>query len=550
MLTKLSIQNYALIEDVSIIFLNGFTTISGETGAGKSILLGGLGLILGNRAESNILLNTDLKCVIEGEFDISNYNLNNFFINNDLDYEELTIIRREVLPSGKSRAFVNDTPVKLAFLNQIKSKLIDVHSQHQTLQLTDVNFHFEIIDAIANNESLIFDYKNKLKKFDLAKKEYQELKEKIQLETDQHDYHSFLYDELENANFKEGEQKQLESDIDRLNNTKLINDNLNESFHLLSDEEMGLQTKTLQIKQNLDKIRNFSENYESLAKRFESIFIEFTDIEIELASLQENEDFGKNEIQTLNDRLQLLYNLFQKHKVDSIKSLAKIQDDLSNKILNVDNASQLLERKKSEILNSKKALVLIGEKLFKTRNKITNQLEKHLKEILQKLGMPYAEFSIVVKHTDVFYKNGMDEISFLFNANKGGQLGSIKQTASGGELSRIMLAVKSVMANYSKLPTVIFDEIDSGISGEISLKMAAIMQKMAHNMQVIAITHLPQIVAKGKQHYRVFKYEDNQNTKTSIKKLNKEERVIEIAEMLGGKDITQTALNHANQLLD
>ncbi len=549
MLTKLSIQNYALIEDISIDFSKGFSTISGETGAGKSILLGGLGLILGNRADTKTLMNPQRKCIIEGEFNIENYNLFSFFKQNDLDYESLTIIRRELLPSGKSRAFINDTPVKLSLLNELQSSLIDVHSQHQTLRLNDVNFQFQILDSLANTKSLLENFISKHLEYDTLNKELQLLKEKIQQETEQHDYHSFLWDELEKANFKEGEQEQLEGEIERLNNIELIQQNLNESYILLSDEEQGLIHKLYEVKQNIEKIKHFSKDYKYLTDRLESLYIEIKDIEAELSVMTEKESFGKNELENYNNRLQLLFDLFQKHKVKTIVNLQLIQSKLSDKVVNVTNAKSILKEKEAQVAKSKKELRAIGKELSLKRKKITSSLEKDLAYMLHDLGMPHAKFGIAVNQTNTFFQNGIDEIQFLFTANKGGHLGSINKVASGGELSRIMLAVKSIMAAHSQLPTIIFDEIDSGISGEIALKMAGIMQLMAANMQVVAITHVPQIVARGSQHLKVFKFTEKQQTKTSIKLLNKEERVLEIAEMLGGKTITETAINHAKQLL-
>ena len=549
MLTKLSIQNYALIEDISIDFCQGFTTISGETGAGKSILLGGLGLILGDRADSKALMNAQKKCVIEGEFNIENYDLTVFFEQNDIDYEVLTIIRRELLSSGKSRAFINDTPVRLNLLNELQSRLIDVHSQHQTLQLNDVQFQFQIIDSLANTKSLLSSFNRKHREYNLLSAEFELLKEKIKKEKEQYDYHFFLWDELEKANFQKGEQEKLEQEIERLNNIELIQQNLNESYNLLSDDEQGLVHKLHQIKQNIEKIKHFSNDYKNLADRLDSLHIELKDIEAELAVVAENDNFEKNEIADFNNRLELLFHLFQKHKVKTIEDLLQIQRKLSEKVAHVTQAASIIKEKEQQVAKSENELRAIGKDISLKRKKITRKLEKNLADILQDLGMPHAKFGITINQTKSFYHNGIDEIQFLFSANKGGNLASVKRVASGGELSRIMLAVKSVMATHSQLPTIIFDEIDSGVSGEIAIKMARIMQQMATQMQVVAITHLPQIVARGKQHMKVYKYTENQKTKTSIKLLKKKESVLEIAEMLGGKNYTDTAVNHAKQLL-
>ncbi len=549
MLTNLSIQNYALIEDVKIDFSNGLTTISGETGAGKSILLGGLGLILGNRATTKSLMNAQKKCIIEGEFYISQYNLQSFFEENDIDYEPQTIIRRELLPSGKSRAFVNDTPVRLDVLNELQYSLLDVHSQHQTLQLNDQQFQFKIVDVMANTQSQVDEYITKHNEFIRLTHELKALKQKIQNESEQYDYHYFLFEELEKANFKIGEQQDLEQEIERLSNIELIKQNLLESYDSLSNEDLGVTSRLYQTKNNLDKIQNFSEAYKDLFERLESLYIEAKDIEEEIAAITEKDLSDNANLEKYNQRLQLLFQLYQKHKVDAIDELQIIQATLSNKVNQVANATNILEAKEFEVQKASTTLVEIGNKISDKRKKAAPKLEKELSNILKELGMPNAQFGIEVKRTSNFYKNGLDELEFLFTANKGGKLGSLKQVASGGELSRIMLSVKSIMAAHAKLPTIIFDEIDAGVSGEIALKMGQIMQKMAENMQVVAITHLPQIAAKGKQHMKVFKYTENQKTNTNIKLLQTEERILEIAEMLGGKTITETAVNHAKQLL-
>lgn len=549
MLTKLSIQNYALIEDISIDFSKGLTTISGETGAGKSILLGGLGLILGNRATTSTLMNPEKKCIIEGEFNIANYNILPFFKQNDIDYEAHTIIRRELLPSGKSRAFINDTSVRLNLLDELKSSLLDVHSQHQTLQLNDTKFQFKTVDALANTQVQITNFKKKHKEFSELSSEYEALKGKIQKESELHDYNSFLYEELEKASFKEGEQKDLEQEIERLNNIELIKQNLIESYEMLSDEELGILNKLYQVKTKLSNIKTFAKDYEVLSERINGLYIEIKDIEAELASISEGNDHDDSSLEKLNNRLQLLYDLFQKHKVNTIAELAIIQQDLDDKVSRVTNATSLLKDKETKVHYCQKELLALGKEISVKRKKAAPILENKLAYILQDLGMPHAKFGIEVKDSSNFYKNGIDELEFLFSANKGGSLNSLKQVASGGELSRIMLAVKSVMASHGQLPTIIFDEIDAGISGEMALKMAGIMQKMATTMQVVAITHLPQIVASGKQQMKVYKYTENHQTKTKIKLLDKEERILEIAEMLGGKTITETAVNHAKQLL-
>ena len=549
MLTKLSIQNYTLIDDISIDFSKGLTTITGETGAGKSILLGGLGLILGNRAESNTLMNRDKKCVIEGEFNITNYHLKPFFKDNDLDYEGLSIIRRELLPSGKSRAFINDTPVRLDVLSNLQNKLIDVHSQHQTLELNNTDFQFQLVDAIANISDDLIQFRKGLLEFNQLQKEYDTFKQEILKEKEQYEYHLHLFDELESANFLIGEQEELEQKIEKLSNIELIQKNLSESYEIIADEERGLLTQINSLKTGLFKIKFFSQEYDSFYKRIESLTIELSDIENALATETEKISHNPGELEKHNDRLQLLFDLHNKHQVSTIADLNKIQEDLAVKVSAINNAGELLASKKANLDALKKALFRIGKIISDKRKAVTPNLEIKLQKILQSLGIPEAQFDININTTENFFLNGIDSLQILFGANKGNRLGSMKQVASGGELSRIMLAFKSILALHSKLPTIIFDEIDTGVSGEIAIKMGEIMQQMSKKMQVISITHLPQIAAKGNQQMKVYKNTQNQQTHTDIKLLSSTERITEIAEMLGGKTISETAEKHAKELL-
>jgi DNA repair protein RecN (Recombination protein N) len=549
LLTKLSIQNYALINDVTITFPGGFTTITGETGAGKSILLGGLGLVLGNRADSSTLMDKSKKCIIEAEFNIANYNINSFFEKNDLDYDETTFIRRELLPSGKSRAFINDTPVKLNLLNELQNQLIDIHSQHQTLQLNDAKFQFQLVDALAGTRKLVDNFIKKLQIFKSSTSELELLKEQIRLEKEQHDYHTFLYDELVKADFKLGEQEELELKLENHSNSELIQQNLNESYAILTNEELGVLDQLYKLKSNLEKIKTFAKDYNDLSQRLETIYIDLKDIENELEVAAESVLFEPGELERINSRLQLLYGVLQKHSVQNIDELLQVKDQLSQKVTRIANSDRLITDKEIALFNLKKELLDLGKTISDKRKAIIPDLEKKLTAVLKELGMPEARFKIVIDTTNEFYNNGVDRMQWLFSANKGSALGSIKQIASGGELSRIMLAIKSIMAVHTKLPTILFDEIDTGVSGEIALKMGEIMQRMSQKMQVISITHLPQIAAKGKVQMKVFKFIENQQTQTNIKLLDIPERITEIAEMLGGKNITDTAEKHALQLL-
>ena len=550
MLASISIQNYALINQLSIDFNNGLSIITGETGAGKSILLGALGLVLGNRADTATLKDTSKKCVVEAELAISNYNLEAFFTSVDLDYETQTIIRREILPSGKSRAFVNDTPVKLAVLNELKSKLIDVHSQHQTLALSDVNFQFHIIDVLAKNKQKLVSYQRGLKQLQAFKKELQELEAKQREANQQYDYNLHLFNELNEVNLIFDEQEELEEKLEKLNNVEEIQLNLSEAVHLTVAEETGIQTLLNTLENRLQKIAPFSKEYEELSNRITSVKIELDDVVSELENANDSIDSNPNELEKLNDRLQLIYNLQKKHYVNSIPELLVIQEELSEKVGQVENAEEIINQKQSQIDEVSKKLDEVAVLISNARNKILPKLIKELENLLSELGMPEARFSIEISQSDSFLSNGKDHLDFLFSANKGGNFGELKKVASGGELSRIMLAIKKILSENTQLPTIIFDEIDTGVSGEISNKIAKIMQQMSQHMQVITITHLPQIAAKGNQHYKVFKEDVGGITTTNLKQLSADERIVEIAEMLSGKNISDSAITHAKELLN
>ncbi|KAB1159650.1 DNA repair protein RecN [Tenacibaculum aiptasiae] len=550
MLTHLSIHNYALINQLSIDYTKGLSIITGETGAGKSILLGALGLVMGNRADLSSLKNTEKKCVIEAQFDVEGYSLQNLFKKLDLDYEAETIIRREILPSGKSRAFVNDTPVTLSVLTSLKGRLIDIHSQHQTMELSDVGFQFSVIDALAKNQAKVASYQRGMVKYNSLKKELKTLQEETEKSKEQYEYNLHLFKELEEADLKEGEQEVLEEKLDKLNNIEEIKLNLSEALQTSINEEIGIQSLLHSLENNLQKISSFSKNYEELSNRISSVKIELDDVISELETANEDVEFNPNEIEELNDRLQLIYNLQKKHSVDSIKELLAIYESLSEKVAQVEDAGGLLEAKKSEINEVAKKLDEVAAMITKSRNKAIPKLQKELEFLLAELGMPNARFSIELTDSEAYLSNGKDNLAFLFSANKGGNFGELKKVASGGELSRIMLSIKKILSKNIQLPTIIFDEIDTGVSGEVSNKIAKIMEDMGANMQVITITHLPQIAAKGARHYKVFKGEEKGVTTSNLKVLSEEERIVEIAEMLSGKDISESALTHAKELLN
>ena len=550
MLASISIKNYALINELHIDFSSGLSIITGETGAGKSILLGALGLVLGNRADSSTLKNTTRKCIVEAILSVEKYNLQDFFETEDIDYEINTIIRREILPSGKSRAFVNDTPVTLSVLTALRSKLIDIHSQHQTLQVSDQQFQFQLLDAFANNESKLASYQRGLTQYTSEKKKLEEILQAQREANLQYDYNSHLYNELLEANLVEDEQEALEEKLEKINNLEEIKQNLSEALQLTTDDTIGIQNLLYSLENKLTKIAPYSKEYQELSERISSVKIELDDIVSELESANEQVDFNPLEATQLNDRLQLIYNLQKKHYVNSISALLLILEELSTKVSTVENAEQRLLDQETIVTEIANKLDAIALKISEARKRIIPTESKQLEAILDNLGMSHARFQIQNNITEHYYKNGKDVLSFLFSANKGGQFGELKKVASGGELSRIMLAIKKVMSENSQLPTIIFDEIDSGVSGEISNKMAHIMSQMSQQMQVITITHLPQIAAKGNQHYKVYKEELNNTTTTSLKQLSEDERIVEIAEMLSGKNISDSALTHARELLN
>jgi DNA repair protein RecN (Recombination protein N) len=550
LLASITIRNYALINELHIDFSSGLSIITGETGAGKSILLGALGLVLGNRADSSTLKNTNKKCVIEAIVSIDTYNLQDFFETEDIDYERNTILRREILPSGKSRAFINDTPVTLLVLTALRARLIDIHSQHQTLQVSDQEFQFQLLDAVANNESMLAAYQSGLASYTKEKKKLEEIQLAQREANLQYDYNFHLYNELLEAELIEDEQELLEEKLEKINNVEEIKQNLTEAVQITTDENIGIQHLLYLLEQKLIKIDSYSKEYQELSNRVSSVKIELDDIVGDLESAFEQVDFNPSEATQLNDRLQFIYNLQKKHYVNSISELLIIQKELSEKVSTVETAEQSIHNQKTVVEAIVNKLDVVALKISESRKKIIPKVSKQLETILDNLGMTHARFQIKNTLSEKYYTNGKDRLEFLFSANKGGQYGELKKVASGGELSRIMLAIKKVLSENSQLPTIIFDEIDSGVSGEISNKMAHIMSQMSQKMQVITITHLPQIAAKGNQHYKVFKEEVNNSTITNLKLLSEDERIVEIAEMLSGKNISDSALTHAKELLN
>ncbi len=550
MLTSLSITNFALIDGLEVNFNNGFSIITGETGAGKSILLGGLSLVLGKRADLSQIKDKSKKCVIEAIFDIANYDLKSIFIKDNLDYDPQTIIRREILPSGKSRAFVNDTPVNLDSLNHLSNHLLDIHSQHQTLQLVDDSYQFKVIDAIANNKSLLFDYKSELNTYKKLKQELTHLETSLVESKKEYDYNLFLLNELQEAQLDNINIETLESSYEQLSNVETINEVMSYSKSLLNNEELGVIERLNEIKRQLSNISSYGKQYASIEERIESVAIELNDILVELDNIDGELISDPQELEKINTKLQVINNLLQKHSVLEVSDLLDIKDSLTEKIDISENIDSNISEVEGQIKKSKTRLNTIASKLSKNRKAVVPKFISNLEAVLGQLGMVNAKFDIQLNSSETFKYNGKDKIQFLFKANKGGNFKELKKSASGGELSRIMLAVKSILANYVKLPTIMFDEIDTGVSGEISKKMGDIMKIMSKNMQVFSITHLPQIASKGDWHYKVYKTDIDNVTQTQMRLLTHEERVVELAQMLGGTNITESAMVHAKQLLN
>lgn len=550
MLSNLIIKNYALIDDLRVNFQSGLTVITGETGAGKSIILGALSLLLGKRADLSSVKNPTEKCIIEAQFSIGKYELKSIFEENDLDYDLHTIIRREILPSGKSRAFVNDTPVTLSQLQVLAPYLIDIHSQHETLQLVSEDFQMEVIDALANTSKILLDYQIKLANYKKCTRELSGLRKDQHEQNKELEYHSFLLRELEEANLEKINQMELEEIQETLGNMETIQEVFVQTIQLIEEEPVGSLETAKEARLALGKIKSFSTSYQEFWERLNSVIIETEDLLEEIKNSYETLSANPELLSEVNERLQTLYKLQQKHGISNVAGLIALRNELEEKVngtLGLDNRISELEK---QSLYLYKEVEKIAKTLHEKRKKSIPELKRQLEEILSMLGLPNAQFQFDLNFVKEFRSVGMDALNLLFTANKGVKPGSIGKVASGGEMSRIMLAIKSVLAKYKKLPTLVFDEIDTGVSGEIANKMAEIMVVMSQNMQLLTITHLPQIAAKGERHFKIYKEDINHITSTHLKELVPEERVVEIAEMLGGKKISDAAIANAKELLN
>lgn len=550
MLTKLHIKNYAIIENLDVDFVTGLTTITGETGAGKSILLGGLSLVLGKRVDLSNIKDPTKKSVIESVFNLEMHNLKPFFEKNDLEYDKETIIRREILPSGKSRAFVNDSPVSLSILSELGIRLIDIHSQHATLSITTDNFQFDIIDALAKTKSIVKDYKNVLKKYQKIVNEIEFLESEKQSSINEMDYNTFLLKELEDSKVFDLDFSVLELEHEKLSNIDQIKSEISLIKQLNDNDQFGVYNQLSLIKQSVNRLIEFSSEYSAISCRFESVFIELKDIFNEIDFSYGNLDSDPERLNYIESKLKLLQDLLTKHNVNSLDELSDVFESLQERVIQLNNYDQKLADLNIRKKDIFKHLSNLSAELSQKRKSITSKLVKDLENLLSSLGMPNAKFKIDISNSEGFLSNGSDIISFLLKANKGVEFLPLKKGASGGELSRIMLAVKYILSKHQQLPSIIFDEIDTGVSGEISNKIASIMKEMSNYMQVFTITHQPQIAAKGLNHFKVFKVDTNVSTQTQLKLLSSEERLEEITQMLAGNQITKSARAHAKQLLN
>jgi DNA repair protein RecN (Recombination protein N) len=549
MLSKLSVRNYALIKELDLELGTGLTIITGETGAGKSILLGALALILGARADSSVLLDKEEKCVVEGAFDIRDYELEEFFTSNDLDYEPVSILRREINPAGKSRAFVNDTPVTVNVLKDLGEKLIDIHSQHQTLMLNDNRFQISIIDSFTGNSAIRNDYRLSYLNYRKLLKQYDELRERADRNKADLEYYRFQYAQLEEAKLRNGEQEELEKEQELLDHAEEIKSILSSSSRIFSGDEISVVSMLREIRTNLGRIGKLLPSGESLVARLESAYIEIDDLAAEIDRLTGNIEFDPDRLKTIGNRLDTLYSLIQKHRVKDCAELISRMTEIGNIIGSIVTGDERLAGLEKELGTEKSKLTSLASEISGSRRKALKEIELRVEGLLKQLGMPNARFRIVLSPTKDFTPSGTDAADFLFSANRQVEPESLSKTASGGELSRVMLSLKSLLSQNNNLPTIIFDEIDSGVSGEVADKVGQILSGMGRYMQVVNITHLPQVAARGKRHFHVYKVDAGDSTITSIKLLSQKERLLEVARLLSGSEVTETAIRNAGELL-
>lgn len=550
MITGLKITNYALIEHLDVSFQDGMTCITGETGTGKSILMGGLSLVLGKRADFNALKDSTKKCIVEASFLIDKYDLRHFFDEESLDYESETIIRREIIPSGKSRAFINDTPVTLDKISRLSETLIDVHSQHENQSLFKSEYQFLVLDALAGNEYLLKQFQNKLKVYNTSQGEHQRLLNLNKKVSSDRDYNLYLLEELETANLNAGMQAYLEEMVNQLSNVEDLQSYLSQSIQIIEEEQMGILTQLSSLKSIFNQAAEKSKQYETFKKRTTSLSIDIKDMADDIHSKLELLEMNPKQLEESEEQLKLLYALYTKHKVDNVGALIAIKDSIDLKLQETENLKENINKLQDKLNKLLTELDSIALKLNKNRQEAIPGLCSEMEQLLARMGMQNAKFKIELIKSEKLLHNGKERLNFLFSANLGSEYNSLKKVASGGEMSRIMLSIKTILSRFKKLPTIVFDEIDTGVSGQVSNEIGNIMSDMAKYMQVFTITHLPQVAAKGKQHFRVYKEVKGEDTLTKLKDLNSDERVEELAQMLSGEGMTQTALEHAKQLLN
>ena len=549
MLVKLYVQNYALIRELDISLENGLTVITGETGAGKSILVGALSLILGTRADSNALLDKSTKCIVEGTFHIKEYDLEDYFTANELDYDNVTILRREINSAGKSRAFINDTPVNLNLLKELGDKLIDIHSQHQTLMLGDSSFQLNVIDSFAGNSKLREDYRNLFNNWRRIKKEFEELKERTDKNRADLEYYQFQLAQLDEARLTEGEQEELEKEQETLEHIGEIKLALHDSSALLSSDEVSILGMLRELRQNIGKIRTFLPESEALLARTDSTHVELDDLASEIEKLSVRVEADPDRLNKINERLDLIYSLIQKHRVKDLNELIMKQDELRNLVKTISTSDERLAELETLLAKELGSLEQIAKNISGKRVKVIPEVENMITALLKQLGMPNGKFRIELIRSQDFTPSGIDKADFLFSANRQVSPENLARVASGGELSRVMLSLKSLLTKNNNLPTIIFDEIDAGVSGEVADKVGQILADMGKYMQVINITHLPQVAARGSEHYHVYKDDTGHSTITRIKLLTHNERILEVAKLLSGSEVTDISLKNARELL-
>lgn len=549
MLKNLKIENYALIEHLDIDFTDGLSVITGETGAGKSIIIGALSLVLGHRADTKIILSDSGKCVVEAVFDISAYNLQHFFDQWELDYSDECIVRREVLPSGKSRAFINDTPVNLQQIKELISLLVDIHSQHENLLLSNADFQLNVVDTVADTSVELNQYRDIFDNYQTLRRQLKTLQSDAEKIIAERDYALFQFNQLKEAKLIDGEQDTLEEELKVMNHSQDITESLSTVSQIFDNDEIGVVSQLKTAANNIHRLGEYLGRADEFYERIDSAMIDIKDIAVEIDNILSNTEFSIERKNFVEDRLNMIYSLQQKHKAATVGELLDIQSDFEQKINLIDNFDEEIARLQRETADVESRLSEAAKQLTTKRMSVRKPVVEHVERMLNDLGMPNGRFEIVFSVLDGFAPSGADKIEFLFSANKNRPPLPISEIASGGEMSRLMLIVKSLISTTKALPTIIFDEIDTGISGEIAKKMGEIMEQMAENMQVIAISHLPQIASKGRTHYKVFKDETKDKTQTNIIQLSANERIMEIAEMMAGKNPSRLALDSAAEML-